>query len=219
MKRDLLLDAAEQLLAERGTSALTLAAVAAQAGVSKGGLLYHFGTKDALVKALVQRLIDEFDAAVEARRGSARGDYTRAYIDATFEIVTADAPARPRRRWAVVAAAATDAQLSDPLSAATRRWHRRPDHEELDPVTDRVVRLAVDGLWEAMEYDPELFDAAECEELRIRLHALLDEAGARVGRTPAAAGAATVRGSADRGQRPGHPRFGVDPGGSAPTTG
>jgi AcrR family transcriptional regulator len=219
MKRDLLLDAAEQLLAERGTSALTLAAVAAQAGVSKGGLLYHFGTKDALVKALVQRLIDEFDAAVEARRGSARGDYTRAYIDATFEIVTADAPTRPRRRWAVVAAAATDAQLSDPLSAATRRWHRRPDHEELDPVTDRVVRLAVDGLWEAMEYEPELFDAAECEALRIRLHALLDEAGTRIGRTPAAAGAATGRGTTDRGQRPGHPRFGVDPGGSAPTTG
>ncbi|MDI2126469.1 TetR/AcrR family transcriptional regulator [Yinghuangia seranimata] len=173
MKRDLLLDAAEQLLAEHGTTALTLAAVAARAGVSKGGLLYHFGTKEALVNALVERLIAEFDQAVEARLSAEGGGYTRAYVETTFEIVTDRDPARARRRWAVVAAAATASDLAEPLRAATRRWHRA-DAAADDPVTARIVRLAVDGLWEAMEYDPELFDADECDELRRRLLALLD---------------------------------------------
>ncbi|MCF2529140.1 TetR/AcrR family transcriptional regulator [Yinghuangia soli] len=175
MKRDLLLDAAEQLLAEHGTTALTLAAVAARAGVSKGGLLYHFGTKEALVKALVQRLVEEFDQAVSDRAeqgDGSPGTYTRAYVETTFDIVTDRDPARARRRWAVVAAAATASDLAEPLRDATRRWHRHEDG--VDVVAARIVRLAVDGLWEAMEYDPELFDAAECDELRRRLLHLLD---------------------------------------------
>lgn len=180
MKRDLLLDAAEQLLAEQGTAALTLAAVAARAGVSKGGLLYHFPTKEALVKALVQRLIDEFDAAVAerlegARDGGKPGGYTRAYVDATFDIVTDRDPHRARRRWAVVAAAATESALADPLREATRRWHRRDD--DVDVVTARIVRLAVDGLWEATDYAPTLFDADEFEQLRRRLIRLLEDPG------------------------------------------
>ncbi|MGO1278571.1 MAG: TetR/AcrR family transcriptional regulator, partial [Cellulosimicrobium funkei] len=36
------------LLVEQGERAATLEAVAERAGVSKGGLLYHFGSKDAL---------------------------------------------------------------------------------------------------------------------------------------------------------------------------
>ncbi|WTW93109.1 TetR/AcrR family transcriptional regulator [Streptomycetaceae bacterium NBC_01309] len=175
MKRDLLLDAAEQLLAEQGTTALTLAAVATRAGVSKGGLLYHFPTKEALVKALVQRLIDEFDAAVDERADGSPGSYTRAYVDATFDIVTDRDLHRARRRWAVVAAAATASALADPLREATRRWHRRDD--DTDVVTARIVRLAVDGLWEATDYDPLLFDPEECEQLRRRLVRLLQDPG------------------------------------------
>ncbi|MGN6428010.1 MAG: TetR/AcrR family transcriptional regulator, partial [Leifsonia sp.] len=47
--RDRILDAFEELLAEHSERAATLDAVAAKAGVSKGGLLYHFASKDALV--------------------------------------------------------------------------------------------------------------------------------------------------------------------------
>ncbi|MCL4694718.1 MAG: TetR/AcrR family transcriptional regulator, partial [Candidatus Hydrogenedentes bacterium] len=49
---DLLLDSAEAVVVEGGPSRLTLDAVAEKAGVSKGGLLYHFPTKDALVEAM-----------------------------------------------------------------------------------------------------------------------------------------------------------------------
>lgn len=54
--RDRLLDAYEELLIDGGERSATLEAVAAAAGVSKGGLLYHFGSKDALAEAQLARL-------------------------------------------------------------------------------------------------------------------------------------------------------------------
>ncbi|MBO1770794.1 TetR/AcrR family transcriptional regulator [Agrococcus sp. TF02-5] len=64
--RDRILDAFEALVIERGERAGTLAATAEAAGVSKGGLLYHFGSKAALVAGLAERL-DRFGEAEEAR--------------------------------------------------------------------------------------------------------------------------------------------------------
>ncbi|WP_306232190.1 TetR/AcrR family transcriptional regulator [Agrococcus beijingensis] len=57
-----LLDAYESLLIEGGERAATVQAVADRAGVSKGGLLYHFGSKAALEAGLIERL-DELGAA------------------------------------------------------------------------------------------------------------------------------------------------------------
>lgn len=50
------MDAFEALLIEVGERAATLDAVAKRAGVSKGGLLYHFPSKEALITALLERL-------------------------------------------------------------------------------------------------------------------------------------------------------------------
>lgn len=54
--RDRLLDAFETLLVTAGSRAATLDAVAAGADVSKGGLLYHFHSKDDLVEGMLDRL-------------------------------------------------------------------------------------------------------------------------------------------------------------------
>ena len=43
--RDRILDALQRILVRKGTAAVTLESVAAEAGVSKGGLLYHFRSK------------------------------------------------------------------------------------------------------------------------------------------------------------------------------
>ena len=54
--RDAVLDAFEELLIDVGERAATLDAVAKRAGVSKGGLLYHFPNKEALITATLERL-------------------------------------------------------------------------------------------------------------------------------------------------------------------
>jgi AcrR family transcriptional regulator len=54
--REAVLDAFESLLIEVGERAATLDAVAKRAGVSKGGLLYHFPNKETLIGAVLERL-------------------------------------------------------------------------------------------------------------------------------------------------------------------
>jgi len=55
--RDKILDATLELVQEIGVPAITLEAVAERAGVSKGGLLYHFPFKEQLMRAANEYLI------------------------------------------------------------------------------------------------------------------------------------------------------------------
>ncbi|WP_134499421.1 TetR/AcrR family transcriptional regulator [Microvirga pakistanensis] len=66
--REKILDAAAELVAEIGAGRLTLDAVAERAGLSKGGLLYNFPSKDALLQAMIQRMIDQVSESKEALR-------------------------------------------------------------------------------------------------------------------------------------------------------
>jgi AcrR family transcriptional regulator len=66
--RDRVLDSFVAIVCEEGERPATLDAVAARAGVSKGGLLYHFGSKAALVEGLCDRLVDLSTADVERMR-------------------------------------------------------------------------------------------------------------------------------------------------------
>jgi len=56
--KHLLLKAAEDVVREGGAAHLTLDAVAEKAGVSKGGLLYHFPTKEALIEGMITHVIE-----------------------------------------------------------------------------------------------------------------------------------------------------------------
>ncbi|SWD32702.1 transcriptional regulator [Klebsiella pneumoniae] len=53
-KKKNILIAASEIVKEEGVVKLTLEAVAQRAGVSKGGLLYHFPSKEALIKGMVE---------------------------------------------------------------------------------------------------------------------------------------------------------------------
>src|SRR4051812_6559668 len=68
--REKILDAAAELVAEIGAGRLTLDAVAERAGLSKGGLLYNFPSKDALLQAMIQRMIDQVSEARETLRAT-----------------------------------------------------------------------------------------------------------------------------------------------------
>jgi AcrR family transcriptional regulator len=66
--RDEILDAVELIMSEDGAARVTIDAVAARSGFSKGGVLYNFPTKEALIEALVQRVTADFAKDVEAAR-------------------------------------------------------------------------------------------------------------------------------------------------------
>ena len=58
--RQLLLDTAEILFAERGFYGVSIAAIAAEMGLSKQGLLHYFASKEKLYGAVLQRISDDF---------------------------------------------------------------------------------------------------------------------------------------------------------------
>ena len=68
--RDRILDAAEAVILKSGGRSFTLDAVAARAGISKGGLVYSFATKDDLVHAALEREMARFQTAVGRRLGA-----------------------------------------------------------------------------------------------------------------------------------------------------
>lgn len=80
--RATVLDAFERILSEDGERAATLDAVAAAASVSKGGLLYHFPSKDALVAGLVERLRELVNLDLEAMRAASEGP-SRYYVSSS----------------------------------------------------------------------------------------------------------------------------------------
>ena len=81
--QDLLLDATETVVARQGIANLTLDAVAAEARMSKGGLLHYFPSKDRLVEALVIRTAEGWRSCyTEAYERTPEGPgRTRALLD------------------------------------------------------------------------------------------------------------------------------------------
>src|SRR5918997_2985402 len=137
------LTAFSALVVEQGERAATLDAVAERAGVSKGGLLYHFATKDALVEGL-QAHFDELTAVdVEMMRTDPSGPTayllrTSTVIDTEFELaylalVRLAQGAYPQARAAIDRA--NDAWTAEILS------------EVGDPAVARATVLLSDGLY------------------------------------------------------------------------
>ncbi|WP_188192688.1 TetR/AcrR family transcriptional regulator [Nonomuraea sp. SYSU D8015] len=146
--KDRLLDAAAEVLLTEGAESLTLEAVARRAGVSKGGLFYHFRTKQALVAAMVERLTKAFDDALAAA-GDRPGDYLRAYVAATIPERHTTSAAADRVTAALLAGVLVDPAGLEPLRERYSAWQARLADDGIDPAAATAVRLAVDGWWAA----------------------------------------------------------------------
>lgn len=134
--RDLVLDAAERIVLAQGAAGLSFDAVAREAGVTKGGVQYAFGTRDNLIRAMIARWSEAFDADVAARSGEAPTprDTIRAHLAATR-----DADDAEHSRSAVMMTALV--QHPDQL-AQTRDWYNaRLGTLDLDDPQDRRLAL------------------------------------------------------------------------------
>ena len=83
--RERALAAAIAIASRDGAGSMSIDAVAREAGVSKGGVLHHFPSKEALVLEVVRHLTAQFAAAVEAeaeRDLEPVGRYVRAFLRA-----------------------------------------------------------------------------------------------------------------------------------------
>jgi AcrR family transcriptional regulator len=173
--RDRILDAADQLVTAEGARHLTLDAVALAAGVSKGGLLYHFPSKDALLAGMIERHIDQLDARCSAERSRLPDACVSTELKSWILAVLQPHRVRDEAGAALLAAAANNPAL---LEGVRRRYAAHVTGlEALGGSFARaaVILLAVDGLMfgEAWRVTP--FTSAQRERIVAELLRLTDE--------------------------------------------
>ena len=177
-----LLEAATLVIAANGVPGLTLDAVAKHAGVSKGGLLHHFPSKNALLSALIKRHVDGW-----------RGDVMRAYDEqpagvgrfsrAMIKLCLSDEPANGEEKsWSdamhgscqvVLTAVVQDPSLVQPIRDLYADFARMIDEDGLPPGHADVVVAVVDGMWLYWTCDINAIDSKRLSRVRATLHKLI----------------------------------------------
>ncbi len=165
-----ILVAAEDLSCEVGPAHMSIEAVATRAGVSKGGFLYHFPTKQALLRALVSEHVEGLREAVAARGGCGAAPLAqaRAYLAVIREKFDG-ASAGP----GLFAAIAEDPEFIAPMRAfraAMLEVFRRCPNPDLAA----VVFLASEGMVFARLTDPLACGGVDCGRIFETLERLLD---------------------------------------------
>lgn len=156
--REKILDAASEVVLSSGAAGLTLEKAAKEAGVSKGGLLYHFPSKQALLSGMVDRMIADFENSIWNRvvnDPEENGKFLRAYLMETAAPPEAGSATERRKRLqsALIAALANDSRLLDPLRERYKTYQGIVEKDGVDPVDATIIRLAADAIWLSAIFD------------------------------------------------------------------
>ncbi len=165
-RQDILITAS-QIVQRDGVARLTIDAVAREAKLSKGGVLYHFPSKEALVSGMIMDHIESFtrDIDYNLTEETGAGRWLRAYLRASDDTVHKE----PDPVVCLIAAIATNPELLAPLQQHFALWQEQAVRDGLPPALATLLRLAIDGLWFA-----DLFQLAPPEgELREEVLRLL----------------------------------------------
>ena len=184
--REQLLDAAERVFRDRGVTRTSLAEVAAEAGVTRGAVYWHFRDKADLFVAMCERATSPLDALIEQARGTHEGSPL-----AALRLLCIDALAhlsRDTRAHAVFEILFHCSELSGELAGVADRHDRECANAracvetvirravaagELPRDTDATlatfaIHAYVTGLMHEWTHDPDAFD------LRAAAPALID---------------------------------------------
>lgn len=144
--KDRVLDAAERVVRTRGAAHLTIDAVVAEAGVSKGGMLYHFSSKDALIRGLLQRTLDRHEERLSDLRATLPETDARADGRATLMNVARESVTDPVIGRCLLTAAAHDPALLAPIRDRLAQTLDRLEGLEDDVPMARLLFLSMVGM-------------------------------------------------------------------------
>lgn len=189
--KDKICDAAIQITVRDGLLAMTLDAVAKEAGISKGGVMYHFPSKDELVRGvldyfsqkcetmLMRRVVDDPDPRLRWARCMLDCMFPdSAESDADDENGQMSSEVLSRFFMAMLTGAVTCPAAMQPLRQLATRMRNRFMSDPKDGMEQILVWLAIDGLflWQFMGIidsdDPMIAQVGE--SLRARIKAALE---------------------------------------------
>lgn len=143
--KDDILDAAERVIRRHGMAATTIEGVAAEAGVSKGGLFYHFASKKEMLVKLLQRYQDKF---FQLRRQvyDSLPEQPNRLLKASI-IASVKRPANAAANVTNVLTLLDDVDLRNEVLDLKRRVFKEISEGYPYPEKIALAMLAADGLW------------------------------------------------------------------------
>jgi AcrR family transcriptional regulator len=142
--RRVVLDAAAEVVRTHGV-ATSIDVIARRADISKGGVLYHFTSKDALLLALAAEMTEGFREEVYAEVDQPEGTpgrLTRAYVKASVVPVEGRVA---RERFALITQLLALPAVLELVTADAERWERELNEDGVPQATLVLVVAAADG--------------------------------------------------------------------------
>lgn len=168
-----ILEAASELAREMGPGNISLDAVAARAGLSKGGLLYNFPSKAKLMEALVELHVSrhcEALAAAQAHHSCAPNSLARAMVE-VFRKECREKEAKPS---GILAAIAENPAFLEPIRTYQRALVGRLKSESEDPQLAALVFLVIEGMRSQHLFEFASFSTEETDRILRRLSELME---------------------------------------------
>jgi AcrR family transcriptional regulator len=176
-----LLDAAERLIGERGVDAVSLRAINTEAGSNVAAAHYHFGSKDALVRAVLERRMSvlgeerfELLAPLESEASPSPAAVAAVFVRPLFALARDEQGARYVRFLAALSRAGDDwmpivaeafaaqhARLEPVLARATPDLEGARRARRLDLAVETMLRMLAD----ADRYTGSLDDDTSLDEI------------------------------------------------------
>jgi AcrR family transcriptional regulator len=154
--REKIFKAAMQLAARDGLLTLTLDKVAEESGLSKGGVMHHFATKEALLSGVIMHFTDQVEREMTrlvADDPNPSYRWARAMLrmmtssdDASTELVQSR-QTMERFMLSVVAATVHNPEIVKPIQAIGQRLRGRLTSVPEEGLEQLIMWLAMDGLF------------------------------------------------------------------------
>ncbi|MEU1726530.1 TetR/AcrR family transcriptional regulator [Nonomuraea sp. NPDC005692] len=165
--RELILNAAAELFAEKGYRQTTFHDVAARSGISRGSIPWHFGGKEGLLLAVLERSVARVRDGLADAPGAGEPDFgpfdqgvgamfalptTKLFVTLLVEALEPGSPIRDRY-----------VEIHDTLRDHCRRWLERlplPPGLPVEPLAVALIGAGI-GIHQQWLVAPERVDAAE----------------------------------------------------------
>lgn len=171
--REDILNATEAVIMRQGLANTTLEAVALEAGVSKGGLFYHFTSK----KDLLLSLLDRYEArfiATRARMMEELPEGPARFLKATI-LAALDHPRPAKHKASNLLSLLDDVDLRDKIAGLKKKTYDDVIVGTPQPERTALALLAVDGLWVAEMFGKPVLDEPFRKRIIEALMAVIDE--------------------------------------------
>ena len=163
-KKDEILIKAARIVNDEGIQKLTMSYLAEKAELTKGGVLYHFDSKEDILLNMNKKVIQEFDNRIDThiRKLSGPYRYSRAYALATLDYIN---DSENILLTAVFISSHEDSSSKALWEETSNLWDQSFKNDQGDEDKIFELRMICDGIWFTLTYKIGAFYKEKMEKI------------------------------------------------------